>query len=76
MTMNDRQRVLWLIINHLMQMDTTINYGHLSKTLPRDELEQMTKDEQLDRFVQVLGLQDIARELQADRPLVENYLWR
>lgn len=76
MDLQTRERVLWLIINHLMQMDTGINYAELSLQLPRNELEQMDTEDQLIKFVQVLGLQDIAKELQTDRPLVENYLWR
>ncbi len=76
MELQERQRVLWLVINHLMKRKGAVDFAELNKKLPKDRLEQMTDDEKLDGFVKALGIYDIARQLQADKPMVEHYLWR
>lgn len=74
MNIEDRNRVLYQVVKHLMNKGY-VNMGRLSQTLPKDELETLTSDEQLERFVEVLELQDIQKSLMVDRPLVENFIW-
>jgi DNA-binding transcriptional regulator of glucitol operon len=74
MNIEDRKRVLYQVIKHLMDKGF-VNMGKLSQTLPKDTLETLTRDEQLERFVEVLELQDVQKSLMVDKPLVENFIW-
>ena len=75
MKIDDRKRVLYQVIKHLMDKGF-VDFGKLSSTLPKDTLDTLNDDEKLRRFVEVLDLHDIEKSLDVKKPLTEDFIWR
>jgi hypothetical protein len=74
MDIRHKQRVMWKVIHYLLDRKY-VDIKTLNDTLPKDKIEEMDKDELLESFIQVLGLQDISKELSINKVSVNEWKW-
>ena len=73
-TIKDKQKLMYVIIKHLMD-NNYIDFKKLNQKLPKDKLETMTQDEILSSFIDVLGLENIERQMGLSKPKVNEWKW-